>query len=148
MDQAERRSHRVGLRMRVREPLAALGGDVDRDTGRQGAAALGGALAQLRHVGAGDVFHREEVLVLSRLAEVEHLDDVRVRELGDELRFRDEHLDELRVLREMRQHALDGERLLEAGGAAGLGLPDFRHAADGDAAEQRVPAEGGHGRGL
>ena len=47
------------------------------------------------------------------VADVEDLDDVRVVEARGEPRLVEEHLDELLVLREVRQHALDRDVLLE-----------------------------------
>ena len=77
------------------------------------------------------------------LPEVEHLDDVRVRQAHRELRLVDEHLDELRAARELGQDALDDEDLLEALDAVALGLEDLRHAALPEPLEQAIATECG-----
>src|SRR5205823_1026332 len=51
---------------------------------------------------------------------------------------------ELAVLDQVREDLLDREDLLEAGRSLRLGLPDLRHAARSDPADQRVPAEVRH----
>src|SRR5690606_24340095 len=56
-------------------------------------------------------------------------------------RLVDEHRDELFVLGDVRQDALDREQPLEALDAIGLRLEDLGHAADVDAVEQPVFSE-------
>ena len=75
------------------------------------------ALAERAQVGPVDVLHGEEVAALG-LAEVEDLHHVRVVELRGQLRLAEEHLHERRVLGQVRQDALDHQRLLEAQGPA------------------------------
>ena len=80
------------------------------------------------------------------LAEVEHLDDVGVRQAHGELGLVDEHVHEVLAERELRQDALDDEDLLEALDAVALGLEDLRHPALPEAFEQAVAAKCGvHG---
>src|SRR6185503_8417129 len=69
-----------------------------------------------------DVLHDEEVRVVVRPRDVEDLDDVRVLEEQRQPRLVEEHRDELLVLRQVRQDALDRDRLLEP-------LHRLRHAA-------------------
>ena len=77
----------------------------------------------------------------STAPELEDLDDVRVREARRELRLLDEHLDEGRVVRQVRQDALDDERALEPLRTLHTSLVDVSHTAAPDALEQRVFAE-------
>ncbi len=62
-------------------------------------------------------------------------------EAGHHLGLVDEHVDELLVLREVRQDPLDRHDLLEALDAFALGLEHLRHAADRHAVDQLVGAE-------
>ena len=94
-------------------------------------------ILDLEQILAPDVLHRDEVRTVDA-AELEDLADVRVRELAGDLRFIDEHLDEVAVLAHRRQDPLDGDHLLEAFDAIALGLEDLGHAADADAIEQQV----------
>ena len=103
-------------------------------------AQLAEAILDLEQILAPDVLHGDEVRVVDA-AELEDLADVGVVQLAADLRLIDEHLDEVGVLGHRRQDALDGEDLLEALDAEGLGLEDLGHAADADALEQEVLAE-------
>ena len=76
------------------------------------------------------------------LAEVEHLYDVGVVEVDDELGLVDEYRDELAVCAEVREDALDGIHFLEAVGAEGLRPEDLRHSAYRNALEELVAAKG------
>ena len=80
---------------------------------------------------------RDEERVLD-FAEIEDLSDVRVVELHRDLRFIDEHLDELFVLGNVGKDALDREQALEAFDTEGLGLEDLGHAADVHPLEQVI----------
>ena len=59
-------------------------------------------------------------------------------QLRGELGLGEEHLDELRVLREVGEDALDDQQLLEAHRPVGLGEEHLGHAARGELAEQLV----------
>ena len=87
-----------------------------------------------------DVLHRDEVLAVDR-AQLEDVDDVRVGEARRQLRLLDEHLDEGRVVGEMRQDPLDHEGPLEPGGSLDAPLVDLGHATTADELEERVLAE-------
>ncbi len=69
------------------------------------------------------------------------MNDVVVLQLGGELRFVDEHGDEVDAVGERGQDLLDRHRLLEALDSLHARLPDLGHAAGGDAAHQGVLAE-------
>ena len=87
-----------------------------------------------------DVLERDEEAVVD-LTEVEDLGDVRVLQLHGDLRLVDEHRDELVVLGDVRQDALDGDQALEALDAEGLRLEDLGHPPDVDPLEEVVLAE-------
>ena len=74
-------------------------------------------------------------------AEVVDADDVRVLEADRDLRLVDEHVDEVVVLDEVREDALDGDQALEPLGAEGLRLEHLGHAAHPDALEEEVFSE-------
>ena len=76
------------------------------------------------------------------VAELEHLHDLRVRELRGQLRLVDEHRDEVRVRRQVRQDPLDDQDLLEAVRRGDLRAKHLGHAAHGQSFEKRVAAKG------
>jgi hypothetical protein len=84
-----------------------------------------------------DVFHRG-VVAAARAAELVDLDDVLMDEIGHELRFADEHLDELEVRGEVLADGLDGDALVEALDAVLDRLEDRAHPALGDLAGEPV----------
>src|SRR5690606_26811442 len=99
--------------------------------------------AVLEHLGerlALDVLHGE-VIGAALLPELEDLDDVRMRELRREAGLVEEHVDEVLVLRERREDALDDEPLLEAGWSRLAREEDLGHPADGDELLELVLAE-------
>jgi hypothetical protein len=91
-------------------------------------------------IAAVNVLEGDVVRLLDH-AEVEDLGDVRVVQLNRDLRLVDEHLDELFVLRDVRQDALDGNQALEALYAVGFGTKYLGHPPDVDPLEQEVLAE-------
>jgi hypothetical protein len=103
-------------------------------------AALLRALEDRAQVLAAHVLEGDEVRLVN-LTELEDLRDVRVRELHRELRLVDEHRDELLVLRDGGQDALDRDETLEARLSEGLRLEDLRHPPDGDPLQQVVLPE-------
>src|SRR5207248_2503269 len=86
----------------------------------------------------GHVLHRDVGLVADA-ADLEDRDDVAVHERQRERRLLPEARDELRIGRELREDPLEHDRLPAA--VRGTREPDFRHPADGEAAEQHVSAE-------
>ena len=141
MDDPEGLTVQVGLLVREVQPLAHQQGDVGRVLGREVLAALGELAQDALGVLALHTLHGEEVLIADA-AEVVDLDDVRVLQLDGDLGFVDEHLDELIVVREVLQDALDDEELLEAAVREALGLEHLRHSADGDFVDQEVSTKG------
>ena len=126
--------------MRVVERLADLGDDHARLREGHLLALLAEALQHLPQVAAGDVLHRDvEVLVV--LAELEHLDDVRVRQLHRDPRLVHEHVDELGVLAHGGQDLLDRQQALEAFHAERLGDEHLCHPAHGNALEEKIVPE-------
>ena len=135
MDEIERPTHAVGRFVRVREALESAREHVagDARVGRRAPLAL--ALPEDAQVTPVDVVEHEEALAIDA-AEIVNGGDVRVRELHRDLRLVDEHRDELFVLGEMREDALDGEDALEAVLAGATRLVDLGHTARADALEQ------------
>ena len=135
---------RVALVVRVVEALAGLHDDEaglrDRHVGHAVDGLLLAAIEDAAQVLAVHELERDEVGILD-LAEIEDLRDVGVVELDRDLRLVDEHRDELFVLSDVRQDALDGEQTLEALDAEGFRLPNLGHAADVDAVEELVLSE-------
>ena len=129
----------VLLAVRVLEGGAHLAHDVGGDVERDLEAALLGPPQDRAQVAPVHVLHRD-VVALLQLAEVEHLDDVRVGEAGHHLGLVDEHVHELLVVGEVGQDALDRDDLLEPFHARALGPEHLGHAADGHPLEQAVGA--------
>ena len=131
----------VALVVRVVQALADLHDDV---AGHARSAATS-PLLRMRskidaQVAAVHVLEGDEEAVLD-LTEVEDLGDVRVLQLHGDLRLVDEHRDELFVLGDVRQDALDGQQTLEPLDAECLGLEDLGHTSDVDPLEEVVLAE-------
>ena len=104
---------------------------------REGQPVLAHFLQQRPEVAAVHVFHGD-VVGAARLPEIEDLHDVRMGQLGRQLGLVDEHRDEILVVAEVRQDALDRHDLLEALHAPLLGLEQLGHAAHGDLLQQVV----------
>ncbi len=130
----------VGEAVRVGERAAGLAADVGDHLGARRSHRLPDRAHRLGEIVAADVLHRDEVLALDG-AELEDVDDVRVGEARRQLRLLDEHLDEGRVVGEMRQDPLDDERPLEPGGPLDAPLVDLGHPTAADELEERVLAE-------
>jgi hypothetical protein len=96
---------------------------------------------EVREVHADDELHDDVERIVRGATEVEGLRHVGARDVRGEARLVQEHLHELRVAREVREHALDGHEFLEAALAAHARRVDLRHAAEPDAEEGLVPAE-------
>jgi hypothetical protein len=136
----------VAAAVGVVEPLRHLARDVHARLEREGEGEPARAREERGHVEPVHELHRHEVRARVagaglRDAEVEHLDDVRVREAHGELRLVDEHVDEERALGELGQDALDDDDLLEALDAEALRLEDLGHAALAEPLEQPVAPE-------
>ena len=145
MDDAERLAE-VILRL-VRRVEAVEGADEDRarEPGVQPSSLLARRQEEAGERLPAHVLHDEQDLVVAH-DHVERGHDVRVPDARGEPGLVEEHRDELRVLREVRVEALDGDRAVEAAGAEQPAYVDGRHAAGGDLAEDRVTA-GGTGAG-
>ena len=125
----------------VVERLQHLADDEHRERARHVHALLRGDAQQPQRVEPVDVLERGEELA-AHLAEVEHLDDLRVGQLRGQLGLVDEHRDEVRVRGQVGQDALDDQDLLEAVRRGDLGAKHLRHAADGKSFQQCVAAKG------
>jgi hypothetical protein len=122
------------------EALAGLHDDADRDSLRDLRLVLAGRLVEDAERLAVDPLH-DEVEDLVLLAEVEDLGHVGVVDASRERGLVEEHLLELRVLGERRQHRLDGDGLLEPARALLAGRPNGRHPALRDWDEELVTTE-------
>ena len=105
--------------------------------GQKGLARLQRVLDDVLQVVALDVFHRDVVAAVLRI-EIVNLNDIRVLQLRGDGRLVDEHLDEVLILREVRQDPLDHDGLLEALGAGRLRTEDLRHPPHRDATKEHV----------
>ena len=101
---------------------------------------LPAALEDGAQVLAVDVLHRDEVLAV-RARELVDARDVAVAQQAGDLGLVDQHLDEVVVLGEVGEHALDRDQVGVTAGVEGLGPVDLGHPAERDAVEQVVPAE-------
>ena len=121
------------------EALRRVGGETDGDAERDAAAGAGELHEEAQALALDPLHDDEEHAVL--FAEVEDLGDVGVMDLGRELGFGEEHLLELVVVRERRQHRFDGDELLEAARALHPRCPDHGHSAARHGQEELVAAE-------
>ena len=141
MDDVQGLSLAVGELVRVGEALTDAHRDearlLHRDRLAEGFAMLDHAL----EIGAVHELHHDEVRVVAD-ADIEHLHAVRVREVRADARLVQEHADELLLLREMREHALDRDELLEALESGALRAEDLGHTARGDPLEDLVALGG------
>ncbi len=138
VDDVEVRTVEVATLVRVGEACAHPQDDGDRVLDRElHHAALLHLPDDRPQVFAVDVLERDEVCTVD-LADVDRLDDVRVRERRGDTRFVEQHVDEPAILVHRRQDALDDDELLEPGDRALEREVDLRHAARRHAAQQRV----------
>ncbi len=91
-------------------------------------------------VSPGNILHGDVVLLVD-MTEVEDLGDVGVGELPCDLGFIDEHRDELVILGDGWQDALDGQDTLKTLDTKGFGLEDLCHASCIDLFQEVVFAE-------
>jgi hypothetical protein len=139
VDDAQRRAVHLAL-VRVVEALPGFDDDVDRLRDGQRLALASANVEHALEVLSLDVLHRD-VEELIDLVEVEDLHDVRVVQVRGDLGLVLEHRDEALLLSEVREDALDDDRLCEAFGTDGLGAEDLRHPALRDLVEQEVAAK-------
>jgi hypothetical protein len=126
----------------VVQPAAGLRRQPDHDLGRDDAGrhALVGLARQLGERHAGQVLHHHVVAAVV-LPELERLHDVRVIELRPEPRLVEEHADEVGVVGQVVEQALDHHVLLEAGLAGDAREVDLGGAADREQREDVVLAK-------
>src|SRR6185312_9291186 len=133
------RAFGAALRVEVAHAGGGLAHDLDRVLERQEPAVGDAAAAQLVELLADDVLHRD-VRDAVVLVDVVDVDDVRMIELRADLRLVEEHLDDPRVVGELRPQLLDHDFFFEAGHCRLAREIDLRHATDREPAEQRVAA--------
>jgi hypothetical protein len=112
----------------VRKTLANLESDERDARDRKVLTALPEGLRDRLEVRAVDELHHDEVGVVAD-ADIEHLDAVGMREVRRQARLVQEHRNELLLLGQMRQDALDRDLLLEALQPLALGSEHLGHAA-------------------
>ena len=117
--------------VRGMQTVERAGHDRHDDAGRQAIAAIARAPDEARERLAADVLHDEQELVVVH-DDVEGRDDVRVLDARGEPRLVEEHRGEVRVVRELRVQALDGDRTEEPRGADQAPEVDRRHATGRD----------------
>src|SRR5207237_1126096 len=103
----------IRLAMSIVERFGRLDRDIDSDADGDLAIRVLRGAQQRRQIDPVDILHRD-IQRPAEPPEIEHLHDIRVRELDGDLRLFDEALDELLLLRELRQDPLYGEHLLES----------------------------------
>ena len=140
MDESHLLPFEVVFAMRVVERRGDLRSDEEREVDRNRLIAFLRFLQDRLQIRTVDVLHGDVVRVLD-LAEVVDMDDVVVIELRGELRFIDEHLDEVLIVGEVRKDLLDGHDLLKTFHAAHARFPHFRHATRGDFFQKDVLPE-------
>ena len=133
----QRRAVVVRLVVRVDEPARRLRQDGDGEVARQEVADLDAATADGEQIAPGDVLHGDEVRP-AVVADVEHLDDVRVVERLRDAPLVDEHLHHAGHLDVARLDLLDDE--VGAGEARAARQPQVRHAAGREVADELVVA--------
>ena len=130
----------VRLGMGVVQALGGLLGD-ERDEPRRQVRSLASELAEnVPDVFAIYTLHGDEVVV-EMAAEVVHPHHVRMLQRSGQLGFIDEHVDEVHVVRDVRQDPLDYDELLVTTVRVSLRLEDLGHAARGDAIHEVVLSE-------
>jgi hypothetical protein len=139
MHDAEQLAGRVLQLVRVVEALARLHAETC-DEPRVGRERVVVGAAKQRERDALKVLHRDVVLALP-LAELEHLADVGVRDPRRDARLVEEHRDEQRIAREVREDPLDAHELLEAAVAVEARQKDLGHAAGRELRDKRVLPE-------
>lgn len=140
MDDPERLPVLRGGLVRGVEPEQHVDDDGERHRLRNRAPRAGCQRADVRERLPGHVLHDQEEVAL-RGDDVDHRDDVRMVDPGDDPRLVDHHRDEVRVLRVLRVEPLDGDRPAEPGRGEHPPEVDRRHAARGDLVEDEVPPE-------
>ena len=129
--------------VREAEAVERLHRDIERFLHAESPSGLTVDLDDRLQVTAVDELHHDEERVVGG-TDVEDGDDVRVRQTSAEARLVEEHRDEVLVLREVRQNALDRDDLLEALDGRGLALEHFGHTARFEALDDSVSLFGGH----
>jgi hypothetical protein len=130
----------------VIEPLEHFGAEPGGDHLRNSLVLLPQCFGDLTQALAMHVLHRNEVGAVV-LAQLEDLDDVGVLEDRCQPRLVEEHLDEGRIRRELRQDSLHHHVLAEARHPLASSQEDFSHSAPGQGAENPVRTDGGQLRG-
>ncbi len=138
VDDAQRLARRVLRHVGVEQPLAQARDEPRGDARRHHLALLLLLLQQAAEIDTVHPLHRDEGRAVE-VPQLEELDDARVVQRRRDARLVEEHADELGLLREVREDALEHHHAVAA---RVLGEEQLRHAADGEPLEQQVRAEG------
>ncbi|EAU69839.1 NTR [Stigmatella aurantiaca DW4/3-1] len=141
VDDVEGPPHRIQLVMGIGEPFGHLLDDEDPLPQAHGHGHAGRGALERAEVLSIHEFHHHVVLA-AHLAEIKHLQDIGVLQRNGELGLAQEQLHELAILRQGRQHALDGHGLLEPLCAEDLRQEDLRHAPRSQPSDQSINAHG------
>ncbi len=149
MDDAEGFAVLVGLGVGVCQAAGDAADDEDSQFRRQDAALVQQLLGELFEVHTADQFHGDEENA-ARFAQMVSLDDVGVDQVGHELGFADEIINELFLVGVVLANDFDGDALDEVAGAALFGLINDPHSAlknlaDYVIAKVALNCEQGHG---
>ena len=140
VDEIERPPLGVALVVRVVQPLANLHDHEAHLSLGHGLGVPVQVVEDAPQVAPVDILEGDEVRVV-HLTEIEDLGDVRVLQLHRDLRLVDEHRDELFVLGDVGEDALERNDSLEALHAHDLCLEHLGHAPDVDTFEEVVLSE-------
>ena len=129
MDDVERVvTLRILQGVRIIEGFAALDHQVDGMGGLKPLAPLLDTLDERFEIAPVDELHHQEIRLVGD-PDIEDLDDVGVLQIQGQLGLVQEHLDELFVLREIRQNALDRDVFLESLKRLSYAAKDLGHTA-------------------
>jgi len=140
--EAERLPVSVVALVRVVQRVGGVGDDRQGHVERQSRPLIGGD--DLRHAASVNVLEREKVLT-AFAPQLEHVGDVGVVQARGEPSFRQEHLDERRVVRQVRPHALERDDFLVARDAALPREVQLGHASARNLSRHLVAPEPGPG---
>ena len=140
VNDTQRSSIQADLFVRVVETCRNTDRDGQRVLDRESVPALGNLLEEMAEVLPVEVLHREVVLAVLAAAVVD-LNDIRVVERPGQTRLPQKHLDELIVVRKMRENPFEDDVLLEPFDAGRLGDEQLRHAATRKALHQSISAD-------
>ncbi|MPM98069.1 hypothetical protein SDC9_145250 [bioreactor metagenome] len=131
VDDVQRMSSAVAAAVRISQSPRHPRGDENRQLRRQHPVDLAVEFNEIEQRNAVDEFEHEKVFVIN-FVELINLHQVFVHQVGDQLGFGDEAVDEFPVGSEARQQCLDGDDFFKALNPFEFGFEHRTHAAGGD----------------